>query len=353
MKKFISVGIIVCIFVLTMGGCGMSTSPGDGTVAPITTVAGDEATDSGSIRTLEPGATAIDFSQLSPITGTAYNNDYKPVLVMIENQTSARPQDGLAEADVVYEAMVEGGITRFMAVFQSELPETAGPIRSCRVVFADIAKEWDGLLVHFGGPSVGSYSVYQRFITNDIHQRLDGVKSEIGSYTDESRKAPHNKYMDVARAQAKYNFTPDVRSFSFTEAIATGDKVTDFTITYNSYNIVRYKFNASKNIYNRYQNGDLVANRSNRKEVEVSNIIIQTCQQSTYSDSESGHVKIDVIGSGNACIYKNGVKIEGTWKKQSAAARTVYYDKSGNEIPLTPGKTWVQIVSSKTSIVEK
>lgn len=356
MKKVIAAGITFVLFMLLLNGCGQISAPGSSTIPPIATnqpgASGTQAAENTPQPTQDPQATPVDFSQMSPITGLPYDQVYKPVLVMIENQTSARPQDGLAEADVVYEAMVEGGITRFMAVYMSQLPEMAGPCRSCRVVFADIAKEWDGLLVHFGGPSTGSYSVYQRFIDNNIRQRIDGVKSNANEYTDPTRKAPHDKYMNIATVQKKYNYTPDVRAYTFTEDMAQGTQINTFTIDYNSYNIVRYEFNAGKNIYYRYQNGELVTNRLNGLKVEASNVIIQRCKQSVYADSTAGHIKIDVIGSGTATVYRNGVKIIATWKKKSASSATVYYDVNGSVIPLSPGKTWVQIVSEKTSVTE-
>jgi len=349
MKNQIIAGVVACIFTLSLCGCNLSNTPA---VETTPTAQAPEPTSDGTTNNSQPTGNSVDFSKLSPITGTAYDGTYKPVLLMIENEKNARPQDGLAEADVVYEAMVEGGITRFIAIFQSELPEKAGPVRSCRVPFADIAREWDGLLIHYGGPSTGSYSVYQRFITDGIKQRIDGVKSNVKAYIDPTRKAPHDKYLNIATEQALYNYTPTERRFSFTSALAAGEEINSIEIDYNSSGIVLYKFDAKKNIYNRYQNGDLVSNRINGKKVEASNVIIQVCNESIYSDSTAGHVKIDIIGSGSATIYRNGKKINAHWEKISAEARTIYYGEDNKEIPLSPGKTWIQIVSDKTKITD-
>ena len=164
----------------------------------------------------------VSFTTGLPLEGATY----KPVAVMIENSPAARPQNGLQAADIVYEAIAEGGITRFLCLFNDHMPTTVGPVRSLRLYYLQIQEEWDSILVHFGGPMTrGLESDVFHTASAKLKLRVCGIKGIVynndldhakssGAYFWRStdRKAPHNAYTNLEKVQALYDYTPNART---------------------------------------------------------------------------------------------------------------------------------------------
>lgn len=282
----------------------------------------------------------------SPITGLEMNGEYKPVAVIVENFAAARPQSGIIDADLVYEANAEGGITRFLAVFLSKRPEIVGPVRSVRHYYMWMAQEWDALLVHYG----------QSFIAEDMFnkvnvKRLNGFYDEKLFWRDKSRKAPHNFYIDINDCLDVINFDQDCKGFKFSmEPVQNGKEYKKVTIPYNrSNNVVSYEYDAEQDLNMRFINGKKDTDRESGKQYFAKNIIIQHAKHSILEPG-AGYRDVKLVDKGKAKYFIGGRYFEGTWERKSYDSQTVFYDESGNEIALQPGNTWVQIVQEDLQI---
>ncbi|WZL79575.1 DUF3048 domain-containing protein [Eubacteriales bacterium mix99] len=285
----------------------------------------------------------------SPITGLDMNADYKPVAVMVENIAAARPQSGVIDADLVYEANAEGGITRLLAVFQSKMPEVAGPVRSVRHYYMYLAEQWDAYLVHYG----------QSFIAKDMFdridvQRLNGLYDERLFTRDSSRKAPHNVYINVGDCRKKIDFPQKCKGFQFSsEDVSQGEPYQEITIPYHgSDNVVSYQYDESEKRNLRFVNGEKNTDRETGKQLSAKNIIVQYAKHSILEPG-AGYRDIRLTGTGKAKYFIGGHCFDGTWERKGEDSSTVYYDESGKEVRLQPGNTWIQLVQTDMQVTVK
>ncbi|HSX58137.1 MAG TPA: DUF3048 domain-containing protein [Candidatus Saccharimonadales bacterium] len=277
-----------------------------------------------------------------------------PLAVMVENHTDARPQSGLSKAEVVYEALAEGGITRFMAVFLQE-DTKMGPIRSARPYYLDWAVEYGAAYVHFGGSPDALDKINQYHIKD-----LNGLT--IGPPTFErtsARPAPHNVYSttDKLRGQADARgYKPETITlwkFLDDKEIPTRDKrPATFNIKLGFLGTYAYDdewhYNPDSNSYVRFSQGKASIDAETNTQLEVKTVVVQTV--SNYPDP-SGHsrLQMNTVGSGDAKVFENGTVVEGTWKKDSRTSRTLFLDKNGTEIKLNRGKIWIAIIPPGSS----
>lgn len=272
---------------------------------------------------------------------------YKPVAVMIENSPAARPQSGLIDADVVYEIYVEGGITRFLALFLSRYPEIAGPVRSVRHYYLDIAQEWDTYLVHFGGSPLAR----EQFDKVSI-RRLDGITGNKLFWRDNSRKAPHNAYIDTAKCRELIDFEQKRREIKFTKEPPTvGEPYSSITIPYNStFSKVEYTYDESLGKNMRGTSGTPSTNKEDGEQLFADNIVVQYVGHEKM-DSGVGYKKVDLIGSGKAQYFIGGKYLEGSWDRSSGESPTQFLDGNGEEIEFMEGNIWIQIVPNNMKVI--
>lgn len=271
-----------------------------------------------------------------------------PLAVMIENHTDARPQTGLSKADIVYEALAEGGITRFMAIFLQE-DSDMGPVRSARPYYLDWATEYDSAYAHFGGSPTALGNI-KNFGIKD----LDGLS--IGAPTFErssKRPSPHNVYTTTQKLRAQadkkgYKKGADIVSWKFLdkepkreERAAAIDLQIGFLGTFG-YNVL-WRYNPDTNSYFRFTGGAAHIDALTNSQLETKTIIVETV---STSPDPSGHSRLfmNTIGSGALKVFENGKVIEGSWKKDSRTARTQLLDSDGKDIKLNRGKIWVDII---------
>jgi len=291
----------------------------------------------------------IDGRPICPLTGLPYHGEYKPVAMVIENSPAARPQSGLIYADLVYEAHAEGGITRFLAIFLSERPEIVGPIRSVRHYFMHMAREWDALLVHYGQ----SFIAEAQFNTIQV-RRLNGLvmPNEKPFWRDNSRKAPHNVYIDTNDCLERIDFEQKERGFEFSTDPPPGAKeYTSLTLPFNqSSSMVEYRYDKEKGVNLRYMNGKPHVDRESGEQLYNKNIIVQYAKHGILEPG-AGYREVEVIGSGKAVYFIDGKYQEGTWERKGPNAPTQYLDSSGQPIRLSPGKVWIEVVPTDMKIV--
>lgn len=276
----------------------------------------------------------------SPVTGLPGERPYQPVAVLIENSSAARPQSGLIYADVVYEMYVEGKITRFMAIFNDRDSTVAGPVRSVRHYYLDIVREWDALLLHYGGSGFAQ-DIYKK---DRSIKRIDGIYDTKYYWRDKSRKAPHNAYIDITESRQEISWEQKERGFLFGKDIPVGHDYSRIVIPYHSgHTVTSYVFDADKGVHKRFINGNPHVDRESGEQIEVKNIIVQYAKHRSMNTS-AGHIDIELVSSGTAEYFINGNHFKGTWKKAGKGERTIFYDEDGQEIMLMPGNTWIQVV---------
>lgn len=287
-----------------------------------------------------------------------------PVCVMIENAAfgGVRPQAGLSQASVVYEVVVEGGITRFMAVFANNTEDRVGPVRSARDTYLEFASEYDCAYVHAGG-SFTAMQAIPRFGMRDI----DALR-EAQYFTRRSDKQPvHNLYTtlkDLHQSVEEHSWNklaaPNYASWRFDSEVErltvedlTNEDGTVRTLSVSilfggSYN-VEWTYNPETGLYQRVNGGLAHTDENTGEQLTAHNVIVQTVGPGTEIEGK-GRINWPVTGEGNATIFVGGVAHEGTWRKADRQSRTVFYNTNGEEITLLPGNSWVEVVPEHISV---
>lgn len=296
----------------------------------------------------------------SPLTGVAVAPEVaaKPIVgVVIENlNPDARPQSGLSEAGVVYEALAEGGITRFLAFFLDNRPPSIGPVRSLRTYFVDWSLEFNSPVAHAGG-NADALDQVGPLNLKDINALNGGPSQYFFRTTD--RYAPHNLYttgakLDGALAADGYtkptSFAVSPRKIDApTASPAHGDINIDYS--YNGYQ-VEYKYNQACNCYDRFLGGAPHVDRNSDKQIQVKNVVVEYMPTSYGYTRLPGEqtVMMSTPGTGKAIVFRDGGAVEGTWGKSGHADRTKLLDAAGKEIPLNKGSTWYAIVPTTKTV---
>jgi hypothetical protein len=279
-----------------------------------------------------------------------------PVAVMIENSQAARPQTGLGSADVVYEMVTEGGITRFMAVFSSTLPEKAGPVRSARSYFIDYLSEYDAFYAHAGGSPtalarIGQYGIKAYPHSSDAYWREPraGVASEHTLFTDVS------KIFKFGVEKRGWPATADFQPWLFKDPSATPSPVAAaVNIKFSSapFNVV-WNFDPATNSYSRVMAGVAHKDAVTGEQITARTIVALSVTHSPnppYSGTgKESEWAMATIGEGTAAVFEDGHSLAATWKKPSRTERTRFFDGEGKEILLNRGKIWVEVVPQEGS----
>jgi len=292
----------------------------------------------------------------SPISGIYAPRDRvnrKPVAIMLDNHPRARWQSGISQAEVVYEYLVEGGFTRYMAIFLINDPGSIGPIRSARPYFITSALEYDPIYVRVGGSPQAKEDM-KNLDMDDV----DGMvvpTSVLWRNNNVGKSSPHNTYtsMEALRAYQKeqgYSDRGDYVGLKFNaeDEELDGEVANDVLIEYNGDNTTRYIYDPEEKVYTYYKDGRPHKDELDDSPVKVKNIIIQEVDIRMIDDS--GRLFIDLIGEGRGKYISNGRVVDMSWVKKSRSNRTRYYDENGREIKLNPGITWIQAVRPETNV---
>lgn len=319
----------------------------------------------------EPTEEPINIPEnVSPTTGrTDTTTEYRPVIVQIENEPPARPQQGIQWADVVYETMIEGIDTRFTCIFNDILyeedhPEVieVGPVRSSRYYHQWIQGEWDALYVHVGGaetPDRESYIWGES--AEHIKQRINaaGKHPENANYIyrrqNTGKALEHTAYTDVLADLEVYNYEPTERlSFKFYPEEDYADEPTVEKVELSFWSKpgwVEYRYDADKDKMIRYMSGNEFIAEETGMPLEVQNLIIQYASVSDFPD-EGGRKQIEMFGEGPAAFFIHGKYLTGTWSREREAnAPTIYKLDNGEEVTLAPGNTWIEVHPNNKTVI--
>jgi len=283
--------------------------------------------------------------------GTETEMTKRPLVIMVENSPKARPQDGLYKADIVYEVLAEGEITRFISVFQSQTADVIGPVRSLRPYFAQIGHGLDGLIVHAGWSQEAINYVHQHKLPN-----FDQVYGDDAYYwRDSSRKAPHNLYTKSeliyeGAVKKKYRETwnavgPKFYSGQGDVQTAAGLPATIIQINYIAGYYVGYEYDAEAKRYNRTMLGSAHKDKTTETQITAENVMVVYAKHKIVDNV--GRRQVDVKGPGTGLLFQAGQAREITWENKEGMIRA-YVD--GQEAELLPGQTWVQIVPEGSKV---
>ncbi len=297
-----------------------------------------------------PVAAPVPTTKASPLSGAQLDPALanRPITaVVIENHTDARPQSGLQDAGVVYEALAEGGITRFLAFFLEKKPASLGPVRSLRTYFVDWALEYGAPVAHAGG-NADALDLVGPTGMKDMNQFAHGGNF----YRTTDRYAPHNLYtstdlLDKLEQQLGYatpaTFTPNPRKADSPEATPSHTQI-GLNYSYSGYQS-GYTYEASSNSYLRTLAGKAHIDRNSGQQIKVKNVVVEYMNTS-YGTTRIGEqtVIMGTVGTGKALVFLDGGATTATWVKASRTARTQLFDAAGKEIALNVGNTWYSIV---------
>ena len=290
----------------------------------------------------------------SPLTGEQVADEAATkqavTAIMIENSPDARPQSGIKQAGVVYEAIAEGGITRFLTLHQQDKPQLIGPVRSLRMYYVDWLAPYNASVAHVGG-SAAALAEIRNGKYRDIDQFFNG-----GSYwraTD--RYAPHNVYTSFAKLDA-LNQAKGYTTSTFTGFPRTDGKPADtLTATSIAVNFGSPAFNTSyayDKATNRYTRMIAGAVHKDREEGPITPAVVIAMKVDMHKVFEDGYREdIDANATGKATIFQNGTVQEVTWSKSARENQLEFSDGEGKPVSLVRGQTWIGAIPNSTGSV--
>lgn len=351
----------------------------------------EESTALGKLLAISPDEPK---DQACPLNGQKYTATEKaawekkrPLAVMIENTPDARPQSGMASADIVFEAVAEGGVTRFMGMFYCGVQayDTAlAPIRSARTHFVNLASGFNyPLYTHVGGANVpgptdalGQISEYGWNGENDLNQFSIGYPTFVRDYnrvpgkeiaTEHTMVTTTEKLWDVATKRGWTNMSPDqkmgkkvipgsdwkadYKGWTFVDGKAAEGTVNniayEFWTGFADY-AVQWTYDPATNKYLRQHGGAAHTDLNDNKQVAASNVVVMFVTEKGPIN-EKKHMIYEVIGTGDALIFKNGTAVKATWTKKTRESELEFTEK-GKPVEFTRGMVWTSIVAKNTQV---
>jgi hypothetical protein len=373
-NKILSVSLIVIIYLIFTGITYILFSkPAAVKVAsPVTTASGQLAFNN-----------ALPKTEACPMNGTLYSKQqrdwwekHRPLGIMIENHVDARPQSGISSADVVYEAVAEGGITRFLTVFYCQSAEEVGPIRSARTYFLDFISEYgtEPLYTHVGGANtpgpadaLSQIETYGWGNLNDLNQFSIGFPTFWRDYdrlghvaaTEHTMYSTTEKLLQYAATNRKLGLTDadgvswdkGFVPYTFKDDAPASQRPAiqkihiEFWTTDSDY-AVDWTYDPVANIYKRNVGGVPHIDRNTNKQLTAKNIVALTMIENHANDgyTDNEHLLYKTKGTGKANIFMDGKQITGTWEKDTRTSRTQLFDGAGLPIKLDRGTIWFEIM---------
>ncbi len=278
----------------------------------------------------------------------------RPMAVMVENHPDARPQGGLSQAEVVYEMVAEGGITRYVAIFQQDA-EAIGPVRSARDYFAELADSWGAVYAHVGG----SPEALEQ-IKNGVYKNLTDINEFYqGNYFTriKTRVAPHNTYISTSKLleyEAVIDKVPTIppQPFTFTDTAVVAPEIAssvaiDFSLP--SYKVL-FTYDSATQKYLRSVAGKADADAVTKSQLAPKTVIVQETDINPIPGDDKFRVNLRTTGTGKAYIFQNGGVTTAAWKREPGKP-TQYLDMQNNPISFMPGQFWIALVSKDNSAV--
>ena len=286
-----------------------------------------------------------------PLTGieTEEENKDRAIAVMINNHPDARPQSGLHKADMIFEVLAEGGVTRFLALFQSEKPEIVGPVRSARHYYVDLAAGYGALYIHHGWSPKAKELIDAGYVDSLNGLYYDGTLFRRASF----RVAPHNSYITFENIlkgaeQKNYSLVRETPRYTFLEEneVMDGLEHTAVTINYSTKQFEsRFEYDPATEVYHRYTSEGVMVDYETKEKIVLNNVFIIETTHTVIDDN--GSLDVDFSSGGLGYLLQKGKYQEVEWKNVDGRI-TPYLD--GKEVPLVPGKTWISVVTDLNKV---
>lgn len=293
----------------------------------------------------KPEPKVVYYSRLTGKEVKTKADETAPVTaIMIENSLAARPQSGLKDAGIVYEAIAEGGITRFLALYQNDKPRQVGPVRSLRTYFVDWLAPYQASVAHVGGSAQSL-----REIRNGKYRDIDQFFNADTYWRAADRYAPHNVYTNFKRLdalnKAKGYVSSDFNGLERTDNKPLEEiKASKITITFSGgpdYN-TSYSYQRTCDCYTRTLGG--VAHED-REEGQITPNVVIGMQVDMRQVMEDGYREsITTTGTGSAKIFQNGNITEASWRKTSRGSQLEFLDRNGKPFKFERGQVWIAAV---------
>ncbi|MDF2541123.1 MAG: putative secreted protein [Herbinix sp.] len=274
----------------------------------------------------------------------------RPYAIQFNNIKIVSNQWGIGQADILYEAIVEGGITRLLGIFENLTGDRIGSVRSSRHYYVSFADEYDAIYIHYGKTK---YAVAKMEELGIDHMDGNGSLDTVVFYRDNSMKAPHNAFTSIEGIQAgikKMGFETEYASdykphYSFYENdtdLNSTIGVNKITLDYSNYNSPYLEYNSDEKLYYRFQYGEKHIDSNTKEQLTFKNIIVQFVKE--WDIDKNDYQTMDIEdATGDGYYITNGKLINITWKKNEKNRWMRYYDESGAELTINPGKTFISI----------
>ncbi len=295
-----------------------------------------------------------------PLTGldapSVADTEMRVVSIKIENSPAARPQTNLQLADVVYESITEGGITRFNAIFHSHNADKIGPVRSARLSDLYIVPQYHALFVFSGASS----TVNARVNKSGIENLSEDAGIAYPFFRSNDRPRPHNLYLvlDKVREEAKKRkmaTTKSVKGFAFSRtAVESTTTITQVSIPFSQANKVLWTYDSATKTYLRTNDGKKHTDAATGKQLSARNVVVMWAKHNVASHDKVGSTTYEIVltGSGKVSVFSNGQRYDGTWQTDGSAPPS-FKASDGTAIKLAPGNTWFQVVQPSVNITMK
>lgn len=360
------------------------------------------------VETDEDGGLVIDpgepKTEICPLNGERFTKTERavwetrrPLAIMIENSVEARPQSGLSSADIMYEAVAEGGVTRFMALMYCDAVSQdtlVAPIRSARSYFVDWASGYNRpIYAHVGGGNCsadklpnGSYgpcksderaqaieqiASYGWRLTNDVDGMSVGLPVFYRDYqrlgkdvqlaTEHTMTTSTERLWTEAEDRGWTNTNPDgdvwlddFQPWEFADEPEENERGNtnqisyDFWDGYKQYD-VQWQYDRASNAYKRFLGGEAHVDLINNQQLTFKNVVVLFTEEIGPVD-ELKHMLYETIGRGDALIFKNGEVVEARWSKPTRTDRIMFTTKSGDDVSFTRGKIWISVIDESNEV---
>ncbi|MFO7636574.1 MAG: DUF3048 domain-containing protein [Clostridia bacterium] len=282
----------------------------------------------------------------------------RPVAVVVDNGGDrAFPQAGLGHAQIVYEMLAEGGITRYLALFWESEANLIGPVRSARHYMLDFILPFDAMLAHVGGspqamadiPKLGIESINSLVKAGYI---FEDMTNDPGNWQDTfTYMYKINQYISgfqIPTASGKVHLP---QYYDVITIPATGITANTVMLTYSPQAYNAYAYDTERMQYFRNRNGKTHLEKESGLPFGVTNIIVQFMENKTIPGDKEGRQNLTTVGEGKGYFITAGKAVDITWEKADRSAPTRYYGKDGKEIIWNPGNTWIQVMPLNAEVM--
>ena len=310
------------------------------------------------IPTPSPTATSTAAAEAEPViaqlTGLEYVDELPPhpvFMAKIDNHPEARPQYGLNQTDIVFEELVEGGMTRYVAIWHSTVPEQIGPVRSIRPMDPDIASPFKGIIAYSGGQTPFVNMMRSTQVVNFIHGINEG--DAYMSRTKE-KAGPHDV---VVRARQAVIDRSDLEApgvpflyaapGAMPTAVQFGQSVSTITLQFSKDTIPSWEWDAESGLYKRKQDSGEWDVDEDGNVLTATNIVVQITPETTLFGNVKFVPKAETVGTGIGYVSTGGKTFPMVWSKVDRNSFTTYSFQGENPVRLAPGNTWIELVPTK------